>query len=240
MTTTYMFDKANRTNIMSMQRQAISVIQSFFAAITTTSWGQAPQQEASKSLNLVGKPVFTVNPDKVVVQLFYYAPTHAITNQSIATLGDALTRIFFPNVSGPQSMIQGEGQRRTVELQLIRLNHSALDSSIFAQYLTANAGKYSFNRLLDMLKASLPTVVSEGSVDNSAEAVTPTSHITGVKVKLSGRLTTQRSGPRQTVQAGRLGSSAKGQYGTVDYSQHTAKNKLGAFTMKVWISQQSR
>lgn len=89
-----------------------------------------------------------------------------------------------------------------------------------------------------MLKGSLPTVVSEGSVDENS--VTPTSHITGAKIKLSGRLTTQRSGPRQTVQASRLGSSAKGSYGTIDFSQHTAKNKLGAFTMKVWISQQSR
>ena len=206
MTTTYMFNKANRTNIMSMQRQAISIIQSFFA----------------KYQSLVGKPVFTVSPDKVIVQLFYYAPTETITSASIAALGDALTRCW----------------GRTVELRLIRLNHSALDSSIFAQYLTANGGKYSFNRILDMLKGSLPTVVSDGSVDDSS--VSPASHITGVKIKLSGRLTTQRSSPRQTVQAGRLGSSAKGQYGLVDYSQHTAKNKLGAFTMKVWISQQSR
>jgi hypothetical protein len=207
MTTTYMFDKSNRINIMSMQRQAISIIQSFFAKFQT----------------LVGKPVFTVTADKAVVQLFYMGTTtDTLTNASIAALGDALTRCF----------------GRTVELRLIRLNHSALDSSIFAQYLTANAGKYSFNRILDMLKGSLPTVVSEGSVDDST--VTPTSHITGVKIKLSGRLTTQRSGPRQTVQAGRLGSSAKGEFGTVDYSKHTAKNKLGAFTMKVWISQQSR
>lgn len=88
---------------------------------------------------------------------------------------------------------------------------------------------------MDMLKGSLPTVVSEGSALNGLDdnSVTPISHITGVKVKLSGRLTTQRAAPRQTVQAGRIGSSAKGQYGTVDYSQHTAKNKLGAFTMKV-------
>lgn len=82
-----------------------------------------------------------------------------------------------------------------------------------------------------MLKGSLPTVVSEGSLDENR--IRPASHITGVKIQLSGRLTTQRSSPRQTVQAGRLGSSAKGQYGTVDYSQFTAKNKLGAFTMKV-------
>ncbi|KAK4046615.1 hypothetical protein OIO90_006512 [Microbotryomycetes sp. JL221] len=65
---------------------------------------------------------------------------------------------------------------------------------------------------MDMLKASLPTVVSDGSVDESLS--TPVSHITGVKVKLSGRLTTERSIPRQTVQAGRIGSSAKGLYGT--------------------------
>jgi ribosomal protein S3 len=203
-----MFNKTNRTNIMSMQRQALSIIKSFFA----------------KYQSLVGKPVFSVNPDKVVVQLFYYAPTEILSNASIAALGDALTRCW----------------GRTVELRLVRINHSALDSSIFAQYLTANGGKYSFNRILDMLKSSLPTVVSEGSVDEDGVSATPTSHITGVKIKLSGRLTTQRSGPRQTVQAGRIGSSAKGQFGTVDYSKHTAKNKLGAFTMKVWISQQSR
>lgn len=76
MTTTYLFNKANRTNIMSMQRQAISIIQSFFA----------------KYQALVGKPVFTVNTDKVIVQVFYYAPTESISNASITLLGDALTR----------------------------------------------------------------------------------------------------------------------------------------------------
>lgn len=206
MTTTYFFDKSNRVNTMSMQRQRVLIIQSFFA----------------KYQSLVGKPVFTVNADKVIVQLFYYAPTENISDASIAALGDALTRCW----------------DRTVELRLIRLNHSALDSSIFAQYLTTNGGKYSFNRIIDMLKGSLPTVISEGSIDETSTV--PASHIRGIKIQLSGRLTTQRSSPRQTVQAGRLGSSAKGHYATVDYSQYTAKNKLGAFTMKVWISQQSK
>lgn len=199
MTTTYLFNKANRTTTMSMQRQAISIIQSFFA----------------KFKALVGKPVFTVNSDKVIVQVFYYAPAETISDASINALGNALTRCW----------------GRTVELRIIRLNHAALESSIFAQYLSVNSNKYSFNRIFDMLKGSLPTVVSEGSVDETS--VAPTSHITGVKIKLSGRLTTQRSSPRQTVQASRLGSAAKGPYGTVDFSQHTAKNKLGAFTMKV-------
>jgi len=66
---------------MSMQRQAISIIQAFFA----------------KYQSLVGKPVFTVNPDKVIVQLFYYAPVSEagsdnMSNASVAALGEALTR----------------------------------------------------------------------------------------------------------------------------------------------------
>jgi hypothetical protein len=107
-----------------------------------------------------------------------------------------------------------------------------------AQYLTKNGANYSFNRILELLKGSLPTVLSEGSIEDGS--VRPISHITGVKVQLSGRLTTQRVSPRQTVQARRFGSSAKGLFGSQDYSQHTAKNKLGAFTMKVWVSQQSK
>jgi hypothetical protein len=78
MTTTYLFDKANRTNTMSMQRQAISIIQAFF----------------TQYQSLVGKPIFTVNSDKVIVQLFYYTSFGAdnISNDSVIALGDALTR----------------------------------------------------------------------------------------------------------------------------------------------------
>jgi hypothetical protein len=78
MTTTYLFDKANRTNTMSMQRQAISIIQAFF----------------TQYQSLVGKPIFTVNFDKVIVQLFYYTSFGAdnISNDSVIALGDALTR----------------------------------------------------------------------------------------------------------------------------------------------------
>lgn len=74
--TTYLFGKPNRTNTMAMRRQAISILQSFFAKYKT----------------LVGKPVFTVNSDKVIVQVFYYAPTYEISNASINALGNSLTR----------------------------------------------------------------------------------------------------------------------------------------------------
>jgi hypothetical protein len=76
MTNTYLFSPANRTQALSSQRQAIAIILAFFA----------------KYPALVGKPLFTVSPDKVIVQLFYYAPTEGISDASITALGDALTR----------------------------------------------------------------------------------------------------------------------------------------------------
>lgn len=81
MTRTYLFDRSNRTSIMSIQRQANAIINSFF----------------TKSQSLVGKPLFTVNSDKVIVQLFYYTSSTnnseglTLSNLSVVALGEALT-----------------------------------------------------------------------------------------------------------------------------------------------------
>lgn len=245
MATTYMFNKSNRKCITSIQRQALCIIQSFFSLRVNSGESQlrsqtkgAPDVRGVKIGNnppievLLGKPLFTVTPNKVTVQLFYHGNS-PISNDKLSSLGTALTQLPWPCSSHLSPLFKGgavTNQGYKLELQVIRLNYSVLDSSIFAQYLTYNASKYSFNRILDILKNTLPIVDSDGSLD---ESLGPTSHITGIKVKLSGRLTTQQSGPRQTIQAGRIGSSAKGPYATADYSQHTSKNKLGAFTMKV-------
>jgi hypothetical protein len=61
---------------MSMQHQAINIIQSFFAGYNS----------------LVGKSVFTVTPDKTIVQVFYYMPKNTLSNTKITALGNALTR----------------------------------------------------------------------------------------------------------------------------------------------------
>lgn len=76
MITAYLFDKGNRMSTMSTQRQALTIIQAFFA----------------KYESLIGKPLFTVNSDKVIIQLFYYTSSSSISNASVTALGDALTR----------------------------------------------------------------------------------------------------------------------------------------------------
>jgi hypothetical protein len=113
---------------------------------------------------------------------------------------------------------------------MIDVDLYCVDASILAKYLGLNSTKNSFVRLFQFLKSTLPLAITEGSVSEDATLV---SHITGVEVKISGRLPSQSTGPRQTVKSRRIGSSATGPYGMLDFGQYTGKNKLGAFTVKV-------
>ena len=78
----------------------------------------------------------------------------------------------------------------------------------------------------------------------ATEDTTLPSYITGMKIRISGRLTTQRSVPRQTVQTAQVGSFSSSHIpsnskasGIISSASFSTKNQKGAFTVKVWISQ---
>lgn len=156
-----------------------------------------------------------------------------------------------------------------VELRFVQLRYPYLDSSILAQYIAMNAGKYNFLRIKKLLFNKINTggfenlslfpvtcedvsTMDQNQVDakgakligkEQANAQLP-SHLTGLKMELAGRLTTQRSIPRKTVSSVHKGSlqkstgknkthySSKTQFGT-NFNQFASKNKIGAYTMKV-------
>jgi hypothetical protein len=185
----------------------------------------------SKTQVLAGKPVFTVLGNKVVVNVFYYIPVknQALNNSTINSLGEVLSKLY----------------KSPVELRLVRLHYPYLNSYILAQYIAMNTRKYNLKAITN----SLFTCVQLSGPDSTP--LLP-AQILGLKVKISGRLTTQRSVPRQTVQTVQIGSfssSAVAQAankpgaalaeGVVEYAAYTSKNKKGAFTVKVWISQKA-
>ena len=169
---------------------------------------------------LKGKATYKVLPNgKVVVQIPYYGAenrrfSEALTESKINALGIAITRLF-NSTKSPHT---------TVELRLVQLQYPYLDSSILAQYVAINAGKYNFLRMQKMTFKAL----------RGAKGLLP-SQLTGVKLELAGRLTTQRSIPRKTVENGHTGSFTvnKQLNSSLDFSQYASKNKLGAFTIKV-------
>ena len=57
--------------------------------------------------------------------------------------------------------------------------------------------------------------------------------ISGLKMELAGRLTTQRSIPRKTVSNAHIGKFKGADQIFKNTAQYASKNKLGAFTIKV-------
>jgi len=174
---------------------------------------------------LASKPVFSVSGDKVVINVFYYlASDKALNNSSINSLGEVLGKVF----------------KQPVELRLVRLHYPYLNSYILAQYIAINTAKYNFTRIQRAIFGALQFPLLTGS---NLDSTLP-SYITGMKIRISGRLTTQRSVPRQTEQTAQIGSFSSSHIpgtsnlsGVIEFASFSTKNQKGAFTIKVWISQ---
>ncbi|MCL6384581.1 hypothetical protein EXT61_23650, partial [Pectobacterium parmentieri] len=159
----------------------------------------------------------------VIVHVFYYIPdtSKALNNNTVNNLGQTLSSLF----------------RRPVELRLVKLHYPYLNSYILAQYIALNTLDYTLVQIARRIFGSIAPVKNTQSVNVLASDLP--SHIVGIKVRVSGRLMTERSRPRQTVQTAQIGSFAKGNLSLVDSASFTTKNKKGAFTVKVWISQRA-
>jgi|ERR1700712_804315 ribosomal protein S3 len=170
---------------------------------------------------LASKPVFTITSNKVIINIFYLMPvkTQALNINTINNLGERLSKLF----------------GRPVELRLVRLHYPYLNSYILAQFVALNTKKYNFVRIQRIIFSKAAIVKDTDS--NKALASELPSHIVGIKIRISGRLVTERSRPRQTVQTAEIGSFVKDNKSIVETALYTDKNKKGAFTVKVWISQ---
>lgn len=172
---------------------------------------------------LSGKPVFTFTADSVIIHVFYYIPVtnQALNSNTINNLGEALSSIF----------------GRPVELRIVKMHYPYLDSHILAQYIAMNSQDYTLAQIIRRVFGSISPVKNTDSVEALTSELP--SHIVGIKVRVSGRLMMERSRPRQTVQTMQMGSFSKDNLALVDSASFTTKNKKGAFTVKVWISQRA-
>jgi ribosomal protein S3 len=200
-------------------RQASKLIENYFSQVQA----------------LAGKPLFSMQESKMVINVFYFIATkeQALDNSTVNSLGEVLSKLY----------------KRPVELRLVRLHYPYLNSFILAQYIAMNTRKYNFKAIMN----SLFSAVRESVMATGSSTSLP-SQIVGLKVKISGRLATQRSVPRQTTQTAQIGSfsssvvenkanmtsDSRGPVkGIVEHAAFTSKNKKGAFTVKVWISQKA-
>lgn len=197
--------------------------------VVTTFFAQFPFHNKT----LIGNVSYRVLPgDKVVVNIPYYASPNGTPIVKLTALGAAISKWLGKETGNKQSL--------KVEVRLLGLRYPYLDRSILAQYVAINGGKYNFTRMHKLIFNKLSTVKKNSVLPSDALS----GHITGLKLELAGRLTTQRSIPRKTVSNKHTGSfyvnKNRGSHDrrswTVDFSQYASKNKIGAYTIKVWLS----
>lgn len=214
--------------ILNAQRTAIKFIEKFFSAIKALS----------------SKPVFIITADKVIINIFYYVPTkntikkYNVKNQWKGKIRNKMKN----NVSLDRNTINFLGDllsnffNRPVELRLIKLHYPYLDRTILAKYIRLNTKKYKFKKIQGKVFAKTPVIKYLNPLKLKRASQLP-SYIVGIKVKLSGRLKTERVRPRKTVQTANIGQFSTLHNTLLDFGSYTGKNNHGAYTIKVCIRQ---
>jgi hypothetical protein len=197
----------------------------------TTSQMTAARKIIDSSFTAVqaipSKPLYNVTSDFVVVTTYYYVSDskHAVSDSVINSTAELLSDLF----------------RVPVQVEAVRLHHPHLDAHVLARYISMNSAHITFSKILEQLWAtnviSQPVPTEEENKGLLVKRVIVPTYLTGVKVKLSGRLDNERSTPRQSVQEAQVGTFSSKAVHHTDRASYTSKNNKGSFTVKVWLAQ---
>jgi hypothetical protein len=197
---------------------------------------------------LISKPMFEFSPNKVVIYLFYYhiKPKRKIIRYKNRYNGLLKKKIIYlkNNVSILRqkinkiklqiiSKILRQFFKKSIELEIVRLYYPFYNTNIFVNLLGKMVNKIKLRRILRrFFKKANKTIFNPTKLIGKKNSKIP-SFLSGVKIRVAGRLLTQRIIPRKTVKTISKGSLAKGKVIYLEKGRFTNKNKRGAYSITV-------
>lgn len=121
--------------------------------------------------------------------------------------------------------------KKPVELDLIRLHYPYSDSNILVNLLGIMINKIKLRIIFR--KLFLKAVIKNKFIFNSKKVNIIPAFLSGLSIRVGGRLLTHKLVPRKTVKSIRRGATADGKINFKDVATYTNKNKRGAFTITV-------
>ena len=122
--------------------------------------------------------------------------------------------------------------KKSVEFELIKLNNPYYNSNILVKLLGLIINKTKLRKIKNNIFRGAKTINSNTYLNNINSNIP--SYLAGIKIKVAGRLLTQRVIPRKTVKIINKGALARGKVIYLDSSRFTNKNKRGAFSITVF------
>jgi Mitochondrial ribosomal protein (VAR1) len=143
-----------------------------------------------------------------------------------------ITQIF-PNKFKKLCEILSNLFKKPVELDLIRLHYPYNDSNILANFLAIMINRIKLRIIIKKLfgNAILKNKKFSGTKTNKLNIIP--AFLSGINIKVGGRLLNNRIVPRKTVKTIRRGAVAKGKINYLDVARYTNKNKRGAYSITV-------
>ena len=177
--------------------------------------------------SIISKPYFLITPENVIINLFYFIPKFNIKDRNfldfnmdkLQGLSDKLSRYF----------------KKPVKFDLTQLYSVSHNSQILINIL-GKLGLFrrnSFSRIIGrFLKHQSHKMMFRSNLNKFSRFATI---LTGVNIKLGGRLMRGKIVPRRTVKKIQYGSLARSKSNYVTTARLTQKNKRGTFSFTVSI-----
>ena len=143
-----------------------------------------------------------------------------------------ITQIF-PNKFKNLCEILSNLFKKPVELDLIRLHYPYNDSNILANFLAIMINRIKLRIIIKKLFGNAILKNKKFSNTKTNKLNILPSFLSGINIKIAGRLLNNRIVPRKTVKTIRRGSVAKGKINYLDVARSTNKNKRGAYSITV-------
>ena len=177
--------------------------------------------------SLIGTPVYEITPNKIIINLFYYLKKRRNNFKNLNSRIKQLQHLLV-NLSNKIN--------KPIELDLVRLHHPTLDSQISANAIGIIANKLRkpfrviASKFFRFSRIKNPTLIK--NIFNKTNS-NKLSFITGIRLKLGGRLITQKVIPRRSSKTIQKGNLNRCNTDIVTTSRFTAKSKRGAFSITV-------
>jgi ribosomal VAR1-like protein len=201
--------------------------------------------------SLISKPVFEITPEKVVIHLYFFVfnkgsvgHVNNFINKTKKNIGAAGV-LEGNNIKDSNTFLISNSNKlnkicdilsgyfkKPVELELVRLYYPYFNSNILVNLLGLIINKIKVRFITKKLfkKAIIknPTKLSR----KNRLTIIP-SFLSGIKIRIAGRLLTHRVVPRKTIKTIRRGALARGKVNFLDIARFTNKNKRGAFSITI-------
>jgi hypothetical protein len=178
--------------------------------------------------SLISKPFYIIKADKIIIKFFYFLfKNKNINNNKTESILILLNKDKLQIICNYLSRFL----KKPIELDLIRLYYPHYNSEILVNFFGIFINKIKLRRIINKF---LNRLVKNKLLYNLNKNFLP-SKIAGIKIKIAGRLLTQRVIPRKTSKLIKKGAFARNKIMFIETARFTNKNKKGAFSITISI-----